>query len=483
MTAASSLRDTIIQAALQGNLSEASHSDTDATVTLERITSIRENMIAIGEKRNKILPPIKEKELPFDIPPHWIWVRLNNIYNFIDYRGKTPVKLDEGIRLIGAANIKMGYLNFRREDKFISSEEYETRKSRGETKYGDILLVTEGGTMGCVSLNSYSGKCSCGQRVITLQPYLDNSVSNKLYLFFLMSSYFQNLLRAKKSGSAATGIKADTLKEFLIPFPPFEEQQRIAMRLNELLIKVDELEKIERQLTVLKSQFPLDIQSALLQSALQGELTNRPHYSDVDQLLEDSILQRQKLVQTKVLKNEKIMPLSDNDFPFDIPDEWRFVRLGNIIRLLSGQDFTPDKYFDTFAQGSMPYITGASNMENGAILINRWTNTGKSIAHKGELLLSCKGTVGKMAFLHVDEAHIARQIMAISPLAGNNIKYIAYCIENFVMKLRGAATSMIPGIDRSMILNLVVPLPPIEEQACIVARLDELLPLCNSLTD
>ena len=167
--------------------------------------------------------------------------------------------------------------------------------------------------------------------------------------------------------------------------------------------------------------------------------------------------------------------------PFDIPDSWKFIRMGEAITLLSGQDFTSDKYSDIEIPNGTPYLTGASNIENGKVIINRWTNHARAIAYKNDLLVTCKGTIGAMALLPIPKAHIARQIMAIHPLGNIDIFYIKYCIENFILAIRANAKSAIPGIDRKIILNLIIPLPPFEEQQRIVEQLDELLPLCDSL--
>ena len=178
----------------------------------------------------------------------------------------------------------------------------------------------------------------------------------------------------------------------------------------------------------------------------------------------------------KVGKNEPVC-ITD-EVPFEIPDSWEWVRFGCIINLQSGQDLTPDKYND-HGKG-IPYITGASNIEEGKVIINRWTEYGRAFAYKIELLLTCKGTVGTMAFLHEDIVHIARQIMAIHPYNGVDSNYVRIILESLVEGLKAAAKSMIPGISREDVLNALFPLPPINEQRNIVNKMFELEPLINS---
>ena len=155
------------------------------------------------------------------------------------------------------------------------------------------------------------------------------------------------------------------------------------------------------------------------------------------------------------------------------------MRLGNIITLQSGQDLQP-AFYNSEGKG-IPYLTGASNIEDGKIIINRWTESPKAIANQGDLLLTCKGTVGKTTILNLLEVHIARQIMGIRTL-GASILYIKLFVESQIPYLKSKAKSMIPGIERDNVLNLCIPLPPLAEQHRIVAKIEELLPYCDKLT-
>lgn len=146
-----------------------------------------------------------------------------------------------------------------------------------------------------------------------------------------------------------------------------------------------------------------------------------------------------------------------------------------MCELISGSDLKPEKYNDK-GQG-IPYITGASNIDdNGALIINRWVLEPNNIAVQGDLLITCKGTVGKMAVLREEQVHIARQIMAVRVFSEMSRDYIQLCLMNYVSLLNRKAKSMIPGIDRKNVLKLLIPLPPIQEQKRIVEKLGQILP-------
>ena len=166
----------------------------------------------------------------------------------------------------------------------------------------------------------------------------------------------------------------------------------------------------------------------------------------------------------------------DEEIPFEIPENWAWCRLGSIVTLLSGRDLEPSKY-NSMERG-IPYMTGASNFNEGSLMINRWTEYPITISHKGDLLITCKGTIGTMAFNDIGDIHIARQIMAITT-SFINIKYIRFFLCWLVEELQKKAKSIIPGITREDTLSSYISLPPLAEQQRIVAKLEEVLPVVD----
>ena len=170
----------------------------------------------------------------------------------------------------------------------------------------------------------------------------------------------------------------------------------------------------------------------------------------------------------------------DDEIPFEIPNGWRWARLGCVFELRSGQDFPPEKYNDKSI--GTPYITGASNIDGNVIIQNRWTEYPSVIAPEGCLLLVCKGSgVGKMCYMNIPKAHIARQIQAIIPFTTNIlIDFLRFAIECRLIEITSQANGVIPGISREATLSFLLPIPPLKEQIRIVEKLKGIEPLVSN---
>ena len=509
------LKSAILQMAVQGKLVPQNPEDEPASVLVEKIREEKEKLIKEKKIKKEKNPSFifkgkdnfayekfadgSEKciaeEVPFDIPDSWTWCRLIDIYNFIDYRGSTPNKISSGIPLITAKNVKLGYIDYKTKE-YISEEEYRKRQSRGIAHKGDILFTTEAplGNVALADLDIFS----VGQRLITLQQYTDhNKLINAQFVYFILSDCFQSQVQKQCTGTTVKGIKAEKLKKLYIPVPPLAEQKRIVAKIEELEPLIEKYTKAETELNKLNTNFPNQLKKSILQYAIQGKLLpQNPEDEPANILIEKIRAEKQKLIKEKKIKKEKnesiiftrdkshyeeikgIERCIDDEIPFEIPDNWAWCRLDNILILVSGQDLTPEKY-NTTTDG-IPYITGASNIDNNEnVILNRWTTKPVSIAIKDDLLITCKGTIGKMAFLQENKVHIARQIMAIRPIFECDMRYIKIVLENLIFHLNSTAKSMIPGISRNDVLKLLLPFPPLAEQKRIVEKVEEIFDHIN----
>ncbi len=234
-----------------------------------------------------------------------------------------------------------------------------------------------------------------------------------------------------------------------------------------------------------------DLKNALLQEAVQGRLVPqdssegnardllkeiKKNHTDL-QISTKSAGAKSDLrskSQIRVTKKE-LPPVTAEEIPFDIPESWCWCRLGEIIELLSGRDLEPSAY-NAVSKG-IPYMTGASNFENGELIVNRWTDNPVTISNKGDLLITCKGTIGELAFNKVGDVHIARQIMAIRKSNLIDLDYLKYFLMGRIDAIQKQAKSMIPGISREVMLNVLFPLPPLAEQKRIVEAIEKFMPL------
>lgn len=169
----------------------------------------------------------------------------------------------------------------------------------------------------------------------------------------------------------------------------------------------------------------------------------------------------------------------NEEIPFDLPSNSLFVRFKDVWGLLSGRDLAPGDYNDN--EQGVPYITGASNFDNGKVEVTRWTHCPQVVTKTGDLLITCKGTVGEMAFNTFGDSHIARQIMAVRNIYNLNIKYLSLCINFYIEILKAAAKGLIPGISREDILNLILPFPSERYQMSVVSRVNELFEIIDSI--
>ncbi len=222
------------------------------------------------------------------------------------------------------------------------------------------------------------------------------------------------------------------------------------------------------------------LRNSILQQAIQGKLVPQdPNDEPASVLLQRIRKEKECLVKEGKLKKKDLesKPIEEDEIPFEIPESWKWVKLGDVFELRSGQDFPPEKY-NSNCKG-IPYITGASNLDGDKIILNRWTETPSVIAPKGCLLLVCKGSgVGKLCFMSIEEAHIARQIQAIIPISENiDLSYLRIVLESRISEIINQANGVIPGIAREVALSFVIPLPPLSEQRRIVAKIEELMPL------
>ena len=493
---AQDLKNSILQLAIQGKLVEQREEEGTAKELLKKIDAEKKQLIKEGKiKKQKALPDIKDDEIPFDIPENWKWVRLNQIFDFIDYRGKTPTKLTSGVVLITASNIKKGFLDFAKAD-FISEAEYKERQSRGITKKGDILFTTEA-PLGNVAINTLD-VASAGQRAITFQQYGENNFLNELFCFFIQSPHFQFDLINNATGTTAKGIKAARLKDLILPFPPLEEQKRIVAKIEELMPYVDEYDKAYTEVEELNKKFPEDMQKSILQYAIQGKLVEqRKEDGTAEDLYKQIQEEKKKLIKEGKLKNQKALPeITEDEIPFDIPENWKWVKLGNLSSIIT-KGTTPRGGKVSYLDEGIGFLRAENvagfdklNLVDLKFVDENTHSTflKRSILEENDILITIAGTLGRTAIVRKEDLPLnANQAVSLTRLINSellNLKYLVFAINAPIIQsmLTGKKkTTAIPNLTLEIINDCILPLPPLEEQQRIVEKIEELLPYTNQL--
>ncbi len=231
------LKKTLLQLAVTGRLVPQDDSDEPASELIKQILVTRDNLIKNDGLKTVAKEKIDEKEMYLNVPSSWTYCRLGNLAKFIDYRGRTPNKVNSGVPLITAKNVRPGCIS-RIPEEYITLEEYNLWMTRGLPRIGDMLFTTEA-PLGNIALVDISEKFALAQRVICFQ--LHNQAIGGYLKVALMSQALQFQFEKEAKGMTATGIKASNLKEIPIPIPPLDEQHRIVAKVDELMALCDQL--------------------------------------------------------------------------------------------------------------------------------------------------------------------------------------------------------------------------------------------------
>lgn len=472
------LRSRILDLAIQGKLTEQLESDGTAEELYQQIQAEKQALIKKGKiKKEKPLPEISADEIPFEIPSNWRWCRLITLYNFIDYRGATPNKISEGVPFITAKNVRQGYIDYSIKE-YISNEDYTKRQSRGISHKGDLLFTTEA-PMGYAAIADLD-KFSAGQRLITLQQYTESPLlDNRYYMFLILSNFFKKQLDEKCSGTTVKGIKADRLKQFIISLPPLTEQKRIAQKVEEIFRVLDTIDEAQEKYSA-DSQI---LKAKLITAGIQGKLTKQLESDGTAHELYQQIQEeKQKLIKEGKIKKEKpLPPISPDEIPFEIPQNWMWVRLGEVsinVQYGSSKKSSPE--------GKIPVIR-MGNLQNGRIIYDKlvYTSDDEEIERYqleyNDLLFNRTNSleiVGKTAIYKAEMPAIyAGYLVRITPLIDSD--YLNFVMQSqYYWKYCESVRSDSIGqsnINAEKLKNFPVLMPPLAEQKRIADVLERVL--------
>lgn len=483
---AKDLKNALLQEAVQGKLVPQIASEGNAKELLEEIRKEKVKLIKEGKlKKEKPLPELTEEEIPFDIPENWCWCRLSEICTkLVDGDHNPPAGLNEktDYLMLSSRNINNDKLVDLELVRYLSKDIFEKENERTNAQKGDILF-TSVGTLGrsCV----FDGSLNiCFQRSVSI---LKTLIYNFYLKYCLDSGYIQNYVISNATGTAQKGFYLNQFAKLLIPLPPLAEQKRIVAAIEKFMPLIEEYGKKETELKAFNEQIGALTKKAILQEAVQGKLV--PQISaegNAKDLLEEIKKQKAKLIKEGKIKKEKPLPeISDDEIPFDIPENWCWCRLGELVDTNIGLTYSPS---DIITEGGTEVLR-SNNIQNGKIVYDNLVHVSKNVpekclSKKGDLLICArngsKALVGKSALIEQDGmAFGAFMAIVRSPIN----PYILHFINSPVYraKLDGVNTTTINQITQDNLRETVFPLPPLAEQKRIVAAIEKILPLCEKL--
>lgn len=495
MGIASDLRQSVLQAAMQGKLTTQKAEDGDAKDFLLAIRAEKEKLVKEKKgKKEKPLTPITDEEIPFDIPENWVWCRLGDLGNYKKGPfGSALTKskfVNKGIDTIKVYEQKNVIKKNKNIGSYYITKEYFDAKMQGFEVHSGDILVSCAGTIG----ETYILPEDIEQGIIN-QALMRIRLSELVYApYFLL--YFDYVLKenakADSNGSAIKNIPPfNILKKYAFALPPLPEQQRIVARVEALMKEIDELEQTEKELEAIKAAFPTDMKASLLQAAMEGKLTTqKAEDGDAKDLLLAIREEKEKLVKEKKIKKEKpLPPITDEEIPFDIPENWVWCRIGDIVDCSAGATPLRNK-LEYWNHGTIPWLK-TKELTNGyiyhvdeKITDDAFEHCSLRLNHKDDILIAMYGaTIGKLGIATFDLT-TNQACLGCTPLTGlYNLYLFWYFSASKTILINQAEGGAQPNISRDKIRNHIIPLPPLPEQRRIVEKLDQLLPLCDSLSE
>lgn len=477
------LKASILQYAIQGKLVEQRPEEGTAEELYQQIQTNLDAIFEVQTKKknkNKILP-IEEKDIPFDIPETWKWVRLGTIgYTNIGLTYSPKDQTMDGVIVLRSSNIQNGKMVY--EDIVKVNMEIPDNKM---CQIGDILICARNGSKRLVGKSAIVDKAGMSFGAFMA---IFRSVCNQYIIHVINSAYFRNSLLGDTGTTTINQITQDMLKNSLVPLPPLAEQKRIVAKIEELLPLIDRYAASYEKLEQFNAMFPEDMKKSILQYAIQGKLVEqRPEEGTGEELYRQIQAEKQRLIQEKKIKKEKpLAEISEDEIPFDIPESWKWIKVGNVGSWSSGA--TPSRTNLAYYGGTIPWLK-TGDLNDGLIKkIPEYITdlalekTSVRLNPVGSVLMAMYGaTIGKLGILDIS-ATTNQACCACIPYEGIHNKYLFYYLmfmrRSYIGMAEGGAQ---PNISKEKIVNSLIPLPPLAEQKRIVAKIEELLPLCERL--
>ncbi len=487
---AEQLKNSILQRAIEGKLVEQREEEGTAAELLREIKAEKARLVKEGKlKKEKPLPEIKAEEIPFEIPESWEWVRLCDLGWFSS--GKTPAMHEPRnwtngtVPWITSKDMKTKYL--------VDSQMKITELAkRNMTTYpvGTLLFVVRSGILKRMLPICILTMESTINQDIKAYTLFNNKMSSYLY-YMLKGLESHILLNYTKRVTTVDSLKFDEFsREMPVPLPPLAEQKRIVAKIEELLPHVEQYGKAHDELTALNEKFPDAMKKSVLQYAMEGKLVEqREEEGTAKELLAAIKSEKAKLVKEGKLKKEKPLPeIKAEEIPFEIPESWEWVRLGDVCVSIADGDHQPPPQ----TQSGIPFLvisnvsSGNLSFDNTRFVPLEYYNALQygRIPAKGDILFTVTGSYGIPVLIDTERAFCFQRHISLLKLHKLNGLFFSYWLSSYSIKsqcdllVTGTAQKT---LSLGSLKSLLFPLPPLAEQRRIVAKIEKMLACCGAL--
>ncbi|MGL5382798.1 MAG: restriction endonuclease subunit S [Culicoidibacterales bacterium] len=487
---AKQLKNSLLQLAIQGHLVEQRAEEGTAQTLIEQIQAEKEQLIKDKKiKKQKPLPAITEDEIPFEIPKNWEWVRLGVVGDW--GAGATPSRAKSeyyggDIPWLKTGDLTDGYVYKVSEN---ISEEAVQKTSVKLNPIGSVLMAMYGATIG--KLGILKIEATTNQACCACIPF--RGINNK-YLFYYLLSERKNFI-SLGSGGAQPNISKEKIVNYIMPLPPIEEQKRIVAKIEELEPYIEKYGENYEMLESLNKKFPQDMQKSILQYAIQGRLVEqRVEEGTAQTLIEQIQAEKEQLIKEKKIKKQKPLPaITEDEIPFEIPESWEWVRLGEVFNIVSSKRVHKSDWKSSgipfYRAREIGKLAESGFVDNDLyideILFEKFAEI--SIPKAGDLMVTAVGTLGKTYIVKETDKFYYKDASVIcfekfSMISSAYVKQIMS--SDFMIRQikNNSAGTTVDTLTISRANNYILPLPPIEEQKRIVAKIEELLPMCKHLS-
>ena len=422
-----------------------------------------------------------DDETPFEVPKYWKWSNLGFCCDM--YTGNS---ISESVKKAKYEGLKSGYdyigtkdVSFEQTIAYNNGVRIPVNDGFKIAYAGSVLMCIEGGSAGR-KIGILDRDVCFGNKLCMFNP---STISNKYLFYYLQSFEFKSIFNSLMTGIIG-GVSIKKLKDIPIPIPPLAEQHRIVAKIEELLPYIDRYEAAYTRLEDFNKRFPVDMQKSILQQAIQGKLVEqRVEEGTGEELYRQIQKEKAALIKAGKIKQEKPLPeITEDEIPFEVPESWKWVRFLEVVQIATNL-VKPEEYQDYMHIAPDNIEKGTGRLLECHTVKEDKVNSPNHLFHQGQLIYSKIRPLLKKVVVAPFDGLCSADMYPLETRI--NVYFLKYCILSacFNNQIAEAMSSRVkmPKINQKELEKIIIPLPPLAEQKRIVAKLEEILPLCDRL--